>query len=115
MKHEMKLHNEPFELIKEKTKTIELRLLDEKRRLIKGNDIIEFTNRTTNEQLQVRVIALHKFESFEELYKHFDKTSMGYKETEEASPRDMEQYYSQEEQAKYGVVGIEMDLIINDE
>ncbi|MBB1548964.1 MAG: DUF3850 domain-containing protein [Clostridiales bacterium] len=31
MKHEMKLNNEPFERIKNGTKTIELRLNDEKR------------------------------------------------------------------------------------
>lgn len=30
--HEMRLHNEPFVLIKNGTKTIELRLNDEKRR-----------------------------------------------------------------------------------
>ncbi len=30
MKHEMKLNNEPFECIKNGTKTIELRLNDEK-------------------------------------------------------------------------------------
>ena len=31
MKHEMKLNNEPFERIKNGTKTIEMRLNDEKR------------------------------------------------------------------------------------
>ena len=31
MKHEMRLHNEPFELIKAGMKTIELLLYDEKR------------------------------------------------------------------------------------
>ena len=31
MKHEMKLNNEPFERIKNGTKTIELRVNDEKR------------------------------------------------------------------------------------
>ena len=33
MKHEMKLNNEPFERIKNGTKTIELRLNDEKIRI----------------------------------------------------------------------------------
>ena len=32
MTHEMRLHDEPFNLIKNGTKTIELRLYDEKRR-----------------------------------------------------------------------------------
>lgn len=42
MIHNMRLHNEPFELIKNGTKTIELRLNDEKRSLIKENDFLSF-------------------------------------------------------------------------
>ena len=37
MKHEIKLNNGPFERIKNGTKTIELRLNDEKRQLLKIN------------------------------------------------------------------------------
>ena len=51
MKHEMKLNNGPFERIKNGTKTIELRLNDEKRQLLKIKDLIEFTNRTNNEKM----------------------------------------------------------------
>lgn len=109
--HEMRLHNSPFNLIKSGTKTIELRLNDEKRSLIKVGDKIEFTNRVTEEKIMVEVINLHKYNSFSELYKHFDKVSMGYREDEEADPKDMEQYYSKEEQDKYGVLGIEVKLI----
>lgn len=46
----MKWNNGPFELIKNGTKTIELRLNDEKRQLLKIKDLIEFTNRTNNEK-----------------------------------------------------------------
>ena len=47
MKHEMKLNNGPFERIKNGTKTIELRLNDEKRQLLKIKDLIELIwNRT---------------------------------------------------------------------
>lgn len=113
MKHEMKLNNEPFINIKNGTKTIELRLNDEKRRLLKVNDLIEFTNRETNEKLTVLIKELHHYPSFEELYKHFDKVSLGYKENEIANPIDMEKYYSKEEQEKYGVLGIEVSLIID--
>lgn len=109
--HEMRLHNSPFNLIKSGTKTIELRLNDEKRSLIKVGDKIEFTNRVTEEKIMVEVINLHKYNSFSELYKHFDKVSMGYREDEEADPKDMEQYYSKDEQDKYGVLGIEIKLI----
>lgn len=108
MKHEMKLNNEPFECIKNGTKTIELRLNDEKRKLLTIGDYIEFTNRVTNEKLLVEVIDLFKYNSFEELYKHFNKIEMGYSINEEANPKDMENYYSKEEQEKYGVLGIKI-------
>ncbi|MDY5996831.1 MAG: ASCH domain-containing protein [Bacilli bacterium] len=108
MKHEMKLNNEPFECIKNGTKTIELRLNDEKRKLLTVGDYIEFTNRITNEKLLVEVIDLFKYNSFEELYKHFNKIEMGYSINEEANPKDMENYYSKEEQEKYGVLGIKI-------
>lgn len=108
MKYEMKLNNEPFECIKNGTKTIELRLNDEKRKLLTVRDYIEFTNRVTNEKLLVEVIDLFKYNSFEELYKHFNKIEMGYYINEEANPKDMENYYSKEEQEKYGVLGIKI-------
>ena len=55
MKHEMKLNNGPFERIKNGTKTIELRLNDEKRQLLKIKDLIEFTNRTNDEKILVEI------------------------------------------------------------
>lgn len=107
----MRLHKGPFELIKNGSKTIELRLYDEKRQMINVGDTITFENRSDGDKIIVKVIALHKYPSFEELYKHFNKVSIGYKEDEEANPKDMKLYYSSEEQSKYGVVGIEMELI----
>lgn len=111
MKHEMKLNNEPFNSIKDGTKNIEMRLNDEKRRLISIDDIIEFTNRDTLEKINVKVIGLYKYSSFDELYKHFDKVSLGYKKEKKANSKDMEQYYSKEEQKKYGVLAIKIEKI----
>lgn len=111
MKHEMKLNNDPFKNIKNGTKTIELRLNDEKRQLLKIKDLIEFTNRETLEQMLVEIKNLYHYPSFEELYKHFDKVAMGYNEDEEANPKDMEEYYPKEEQEKYGVLGIEIKKV----
>lgn len=42
MRHTMKLKEDPFERMKNGTKTIEFRLYDEKRRKIKVGDEIEF-------------------------------------------------------------------------
>lgn len=96
------------------TKTIELRLNDEKRQLINVGDLIEFTNRDTLEKMRLEVVELYKYPNFEELYKHFNKIEMGYKEDEVANFLDMEQYYSQEEQKKYGVLGIRLEKYYGD-
>lgn len=111
MKHKMNLNDEPFNLIKEGTKTIELRLNDEKRRALKEQDLIEFTNRKSLETIIVKIEGLYKYRNFQELYKHFDKVSMGYSESDVADPKDMEEYYTVEEQEKYGVVGIKIRVI----
>lgn len=108
MKYNMKLKNEPFNLIKNGTKTVELRLNDEKRKLLNIGDEIEFTNIYNNEKLLVEILNLFKYANFEELYKHFNKEEMGYSTDEEANPKDMEAYYSKEEQKKYGVLGIKI-------
>ena len=111
MTHKMKLDDVPFQNIKKGTKKIELRLNDEKRQKVKENDIIEFINRTTNESIKAKIIKLHVFKNFEELYKHFDKKDLGYDEREKASPKDMEKYYKKEEQDQYGVVAIKIQKI----
>ena len=66
--HEMNLHPAPFEMIQCGKKTIELRLYDEKRRKINIGDRIVFTNTKSGETLDVEVVKLHIFKSFEELY-----------------------------------------------
>ncbi len=111
MKYDMKLNNSPYEKIKKCTKTIELRLNDEKRKKLKVNDIIEFTNRETLEKMEVIVENIYYYPTFDELYKHFDKVSLGYEENDVANSKDMEQYYTKEQQEKYGVLGIEIKKV----
>ena len=108
--HHMKLHSSPFEKIKSGQKTIELRLFDEKRQQIKPGDGIVFTNTTTGETMDATVVKLHRYDSFDELYKFLPLLKCGYtaEDIDKAHPSDMEQYYSAEEQKKYGVVGIEL-------
>ena len=108
--HEMKLKPSPFEMIASGAKTIELRLLDEKRQRITEGDTIIFTNNVSGEKIRKRVKKLHRFDSFQKLYKALPLLQCGYtaEDIDTASPSDMEQYYSAEEQKKYGVVGIEL-------
>ena len=111
--HHMKLDTSPFDMIKCGQKTIELRLYDEKRQQIKVGDVIFFTNNSTQEKIEARVLKMHRFHSFSELYQSLPLLQCGYtlEDVKTANPCDMEQYYSCEEQEKYGVVGIELKLI----
>lgn len=104
----MKLQNDPFNKIKEGSKTVELRLNDDKRRLLKVDDVILFTNLSTLEKMNVVIKGLYYFNSFEELYKFFSKEEMGYNKEDKASYKDMLEYYSIEDEKKYGVVGIKI-------
>ena len=109
-KHSMMLNPRPYQMIKSGEKTIELRLWDEKRRNVKIGDRIVFTNNATGESLISRVLNLHFFSDFDELYSSLPLSKCGYTvdHLDRASPRNMLQYYSIEMQKKYGVVGIEL-------
>ncbi len=111
--HPMKLFPEPFAMIKSGEKTVELRLWDEKRRKIKTGDTILFTNTADGETLKARVLRLHRFDSFAKLYEELPLLQCGYtgENVDDAKASDMDAYYSAEEQAKYGVVGIEISCI----
>ncbi len=110
----MRLKDAPFSMIECGQKTIELRLWDEKRQQIRIGDRIRFLH--ANEEtrmLTCTVVALHRFSTFAELYNALPLRACGYTEEElpTARPEDMELYYSMEEQARCGVVGIELSLI----
>lgn len=112
MLHCMNLQPEPFRKIKAEEKTIELRLNDPKRQKIQAGDQIEFLNLGDGlQKIRVQVIAVHRFASFAELYQALPLLSCGYKPGDKPDPKDMDSYYSREEQQKYGAVGIEMALM----
>ncbi len=112
MIHEMRLRPTPFEQIKSGEKTVELRLYDEKRSRIKLGDYIVFTNTESGERLKAAVTALHRFDNFTELYSALPLIKCGYtaENISLAKPEDMAEYYSKEEQSKYGVLGIEIEI-----
>ena len=115
MIHQMKLKNDHFERIKSGKKIIEIRLYDEKRRKIKENDYIVFTNLESGEIIKVKVIKLHLFNTFKELFDNFDNSYFGHDENEKISYERMYDYYTKEEEKEYGVVGIEIKLVKGDE
>lgn len=109
MRHEMKLHNEPFEQVKKGIKTVELRLYDMKRKALKVGDIIEFTNRLTNEIIDVLIIDLKKASDFTQAFEEYNHSAMGFLKNEESDV--MLKNYTEAEIQKYGVIAIEFQLL----
>lgn len=105
---EMKLSTSAFNSFVNGDKKIEMRVNDEKRKtLLKGDHII-FKNRDDESKFfKATIVDITKFDSFEELYNHYDKKDLGYESNQQASPEDMRQYYSQEDM-KDGVLAIEV-------
>ena len=105
--HEMKLQERYFNYILNGTKKIELRLNDEKRSLIKLNDVIKFKNEVTNETFEVKVVGLLRYNSFNDLFDDFDIEVLADKEMTKKELLDvLEQFYTKDKQEKYGVLGI---------
>ncbi len=114
MEYTMRLTAAPFEKLRDGSKRIELRLYDEKRKKVKTGDIILFISlKDPSDTVLTRVSDIYMFASFEDLYKELPLEELGYSEEDmaTASPKDMEKFYSPEEQAKYGVVGFRLDLL----
>jgi len=109
----MRLHHKPFQDIKSGKKTIEARLHDEKRQQIKINDHIIFSNRTNSaEIIKSKVTRLSKFNSFKEMFSHFGTGPFGFSSNSIIdATSSMSQYYSKEEEQKYGVIGIHIELV----
>ena len=110
MIHQMKLNEDPFERIKNGTKTIEFRLYDEKRRKVKIGDKIEFSKLPDlQEKILVDVLDLYTEPSFEELFEKLYED----KELAKQKANAMYEIYSPENEKKYGVVGIKIKLVDN--
>ena len=106
----MNLVPSAFSKIAEGSKTIELRLNDEKRQRINVEDTLVFNCSATKDIITAQVSKLHKFSDFEELYKTLPLEKCGYTvaELDTAHYTDMEQYYTKEQIKKYGALGIEL-------
>lgn len=110
----MTLNSAPFNHTHSGIKTIELRLNDNKRKRICIDDKIVFTHKDDSKKsITVKVIKLHRFHSFEELYSNLPLLKCGYTQDNiaDAKADDMLAYYSKEQEAKYGVLGIEFERI----
>lgn len=109
--HNMQLADAPFRAIKSGTKTVEMRLNDERRRGILAGDLILFTHRDNGDTMLARVVSKTAYNSFHELYLCYDKQEIGYTEHEIPDPSDMLMYYTEADIARYGALAIRIELI----
>lgn len=109
--HQMNLQPKYFDFIKNGTKCIELRLYDEKRQQIKLGDSIEFL-KSENEKFKAKVIGLLRYETFSDLFNDFDISVLADQSmTKQELLNVLQEFYTPEKQAQYGVLGIRLELL----
>ena len=108
--HYMKLSQQPFEKIVNGKKIIESRLFDEKRQSINIGDCIEFSqDNDPSKTISTQVIALYRYPTFKELFSDFPAEYFG-GISKDFLVNEIIQFYSEEDQSKYGVLGIKIKL-----
>lgn len=109
--HQLRLSEEPFAAIASGHKTVESRLYDEKRRKIQLGDRIIFANsQNPSQTIAVTVVGLLRYATFHDLFSHNDPRKFG-GESVEWLERQMNEFYSLDEQLQKSVVGIEFVLV----
>jgi ASC-1-like (ASCH) protein len=111
----MIIHLDPdvFEVVKNGSKNIEVRVNDEKRRRLKVGDSFTFLKRPEEtESLKAIVTSLDYYDNFEELVKHYEIKNLYLESyTKEEFLKLLERFYSIEEQKEFGVVAIGFKLV----
>ena len=107
----MNLQPKYFDFIKDGTKQIELRLYDEKRQSIQLGDIIEFA-KSDDEKFKAEVVGLLRYSSFADLFEDFDISILADSSmTKQELLEVLGEFYSEEKQAEFGVIGIRIKII----
>lgn len=108
--HQMKLSSGPYRNIVSGKKVIESRIFDEKRQQISIGDTIVFSEDGKPENNIVTVVkGLLRYQTFKELFSDHDPSLFG-EESESFLLGQVRQFYSSEEEQKYGVIGIRIQF-----
>ena len=113
MIHEMKLRELPFKAIVSGKKIIELRLNDEKRGNIKIGDTIEFFKEPElQEKVTAKVNGLIQYATFKDMFKDIPLSYFACENyTEEQMIDSLHTFYTEEDEKKWGALGIRIELI----
>ena len=105
MEHIFHLQNEPYRLISDGEKSVELRLLDEKRQRIAVGDRICFLCEEGNAPLFARVTKLVTADNFTALFEIVPPPLCGISDCRRAIAM-MDTYYTKEAQRRYRALAI---------
>jgi ASC-1-like (ASCH) protein len=95
-------------------KKIEIRLFDEKRQGLHLGDIITFSKLPDlRERLRVKVTGLLRYRTFEELVRDYPMHYFGYSDDDNKQDLIASIYriYTKEQEQKYGVLGIRVEVM----
>lgn len=108
MEMKFHLHSDVFDIVKNGKKDIEVRLNDEKRRCLNVGDTLIFLKRPDDlEEIKAKVVDLNYYDNFDELVNHYDMERLYLSNySKEDYLKEMERFYTLDEQKKYGVVAI---------
>lgn len=108
MEMKFHLHSDVFDIVKNGKKDIEVRLNDEKRRCLNVGDTLIFLRRPDDlEEIKAKVVDLNYYDNFDELVNHYDMERLYLSNySKEDYLKEMERFYTLDEQKKYGVVAI---------
>jgi len=108
--HSMKLQPVPFAQVKARTKTIEMRLNDEKRQTIQAGDtLIFYKEPDLIESITTRVVERLPYPTFREMVASNPPLSMGFEGSIEAYMRP--EFYSAEDEQRYGALGLRIEVM----
>lgn len=113
MVHEMKLRAKYYNLIKQGEKIYEIRLNDEKRKLIDVGDVITFKKEPElRDSFNVIVKDLIYFDSFDEMASTLPLKKVGFENEKADEVIDIyHQFYTVEDEKKYGIVAIKVEIL----
>lgn len=114
MRYQMKLNSGEFLRIKTGEKTLEYRLCDEKRKMFKIGDEIEFLKLPyLDEKVLTKIENLHIYQNWKACYSDFFKEDLKkfYKNIAEVVEDTYNNLYSKEEEEKYGCMAIRIKKV----
>lgn len=99
-----------FDKIQDGHKVIEPRINDAVHRQVKLGDMIVIINRDTHKELLVKVVGVLRYKTFAELFKAFPSRYFGF-DSAEAAMAEVRKWYSPNDEAEHGVLGIKVHVM----